>query len=99
MRSRRKAEKKMTGTGQGLFIATLLGALVAATATVSAQTVPLPPPAPLPKSGTVPPPPSSAPATRPAAPIQGSSPAWLPPFFGGQQATPGAQFEPAQRAL
>src|SRR5258706_1846915 len=90
----------MTGTGQGIFIATLLGALVAATATVSAQTVPLPPPAPLPKSGTVPPPPSSsAPATRPAAPIQGSNPAWLPPFFGGKQATPGAQFEPAQRAL
>jgi outer membrane lipoprotein-sorting protein len=78
----------------------LLGGLVAATAAVSAQTVPLPPPAPLPKSGAMPPPPSSAaPATRPAAPAQGSNPAWLPPFFGGQQAKPGGQFEPAQRAL
>jgi outer membrane lipoprotein-sorting protein len=84
----------MAGRGQAAFIAALVAGLVAAASPGAAQSVPLPPPAPQPKSGTVPPPPSSAPNGGAA-----SGPTWLPSFLGGQSAKPGGSLEPAQRAL
>jgi outer membrane lipoprotein-sorting protein len=62
---------------------------------VAAEPVPLPPPAPLPKTGAVPPPPASVPSTtgRPSAQAPSGTQAqnsplqqlqqWLPPFLGG----------------
>jgi outer membrane lipoprotein-sorting protein len=110
----------------------MAGQLVAASV-ATAQSVPLPPPAPLPKTGAAPQPPGAIPnAKGPSAPTQGqkaqsgdqqaqsSGPLqqlqqWLPPIFGGgdekkeqqqpekqapqQQARPGPNFEPKQRAL
>jgi outer membrane lipoprotein-sorting protein len=90
----------MAGRRQAALVGTLLSGLLVAAQPVAAEPVPLPPSAPLPKSGAVPPPPSAAPS-RPGAPAQSqnSGSSWLPPFFGGQPAKPGNKFEPAQRAL
>jgi outer membrane lipoprotein-sorting protein len=104
----------MAGKRQALHIGALLSGFVVtgfvtgflATATfAAAETVPLPPPAPLPKSGTVPPPSPGGRGGTPTAPqSQSILPNWLPPIFGGKEqqqsgATGGSQFEPAQRAL
>src|SRR5207247_6138958 len=100
VRAARKAETMMAGNGQAAFIAALLSGLVAAGA-ATAETIPLPPPAPLPKSGGAPPPPSAVPSARPSAPAPASPPQqsglpnWLPPIFGGKE----GNLEPAQRAL
>src|SRR3954453_2793984 len=150
---RRTAECHMAGKRQTVRIAIagiaiLMAGQVVAASVAAAQSVPLPPPAPLPKtgaaSGGAPQPPGSipnakGPSTGPSAPAQAggqkaqsepkaqseqqaqsSSPLqqlqqWLPPIFGGgdekkeqqqpqqqapqQQARPGANFEPRQRAL
>jgi outer membrane lipoprotein-sorting protein len=98
----------MAGRGQMTFFGVLLAGVVAATA-AAAETVPLPPPAPLPKTGTMPQPPSAGTAVRPPAAVQqqpSSGPSWLPPIFGGggppAQAAPNtnsAALAPAQRAL
>jgi outer membrane lipoprotein-sorting protein len=95
----------MAGGRQAAFIAVLLGGMVAA-GSAAAEAVPLPTPAPLPKSGGAPPPPSSGSTVRPPASVgstapaqssQNSAPNWLPPIFGGKEA--GSNLEPAQRAL
>jgi outer membrane lipoprotein-sorting protein len=90
----------MAGRRQAALVGALLSGLLVAAQPVAAEPVPLPPPAPLPKSGAMPPPPSTAPS-RPGAPAQSqnSGSSWLPPFFGGQPAKPGNKFEPAQCAL
>ncbi len=92
----------MTGTSQAKLIAIVLSGLIAAGSAI-AETVPLPVPAPQPKSGAVPPPPVQS--ARPGGPIPAvpgpsAAPSWLPPFFGGQAALPETSaFDPAQRAL
>jgi outer membrane lipoprotein-sorting protein len=79
-------------------------AVVGATA-AWAENVPLPPPAPFPKTGVMPRPPSAtgSPRTAPAAPAEQAAPSqsgglasFLPPIFGGSNST---NFDPAQRAL
>jgi outer membrane lipoprotein-sorting protein len=94
----------MAGSRQAALIAVLM--TVVGTAGALAETIPLPPPAPLPKTGGAPPPPAAGSArpqtAAPAAPpaqSQGSSPFWLPPFFGGQKEGATTAFEPAQRAI
>jgi outer membrane lipoprotein-sorting protein len=113
-----KAEKDMAGTSQRTVIAVVSAAFLTGTvgvAPAAAQHVPLPPPAPLPKTGAVPPPPSSIPSAKPAAPTPPASSggsSWLPSLpsiFGGGQppaAKPGpgattttTAFEPSQRTL
>ena len=90
----------MAGRGQRGLIATVVLGLVAAGSSALAEPVPLPPPAPLPRTGGAPVPPASVPSTqstRPAPPAAvpspqtarpgaptQSAPLWLPPFFGGQ---------------
>src|SRR5436853_6132662 len=97
----------MAGTGQTAVIAVFIAALLAGAVAVrpaAAQGVPLPPPAPLPKTGVAPAPPSAVPSAKPAPapPAATGGPSWLPSIFGGQQAPkPGAStaFEPSQQAL
>ena len=97
----------MAGTGQTAVIAAFIAAFLAGAVAVrpaAAQGVPLPPPAPLPKTGVAPAPPSAVPSTRPAPapPAATGGPSWLPSIFGGQQAPkPGASttFDPRQQAL
>ena len=100
----------MAGRRQAVFIAALLGGWVATAGAAMAETVPLPPPAPLPKSGGAPMPPAavpSAPSARAGAPAPAPSSApqpsgiqnWLPPIFGGKEAKPAVNLEPGQRAL
>jgi len=101
----------MAGKRRAAVIAIVTAGHLAAAATAAAETVPLPPPAPLPKTGTVPPPPASVPGTagRPGTPAQGSGQAqsgplqqlqqWLPPIFGGgQQEQQPQQEQPQQQA-
>src|SRR6266436_2539250 len=102
------AEMTMAGKCQAVFIATMFGGLVMGATMVAAQPVPLPPPAPFPKTGTTPPPAS---AGRQAVPPQAQAPAdnssqnplktltqtWLPSFFGGGDKS--SAFDPRQRAL
>jgi outer membrane lipoprotein-sorting protein len=94
----------MTGTGQARFIAIMLSGLIVAGSAVMAETVPLPVPAPQPKTGGVPPP--AVQSVRPGGAIpnvpgpSSAAPSWLPPFFGGPAARPETSaFDPAQRAL
>ena len=97
----------MAGMGQTAIIAAFIAAFLAGAVAVrpaAAQGVPLPPPAPLPKTGVAPAPPSAVPSTRPAPapPAATGGPSWLPSIFGGQQAPkPGASttFDPRQQAL
>jgi outer membrane lipoprotein-sorting protein len=131
----------MAGKGQTAWIAIAMAGQMVAASVAAAQSVPLPPPAPLPKTGAAPQPPGVIPnnskgpnTSGPSAPAQAggqkapnseqqaqsSSPLqqlqqWLPPIFGGgdekkeqqqpqqqapqQQARPGSNFEPKQRAL
>jgi outer membrane lipoprotein-sorting protein len=77
----------MTGTRQSLLISTVLAGLIAASP-VAAQNVPLPTPAPQPRSGSVPPPPSSVPESRPGGQPSQSGPSWLPSFLGGAPSAP-----------
>jgi outer membrane lipoprotein-sorting protein len=102
----------MAGSCQAALIAALLGLSggLASTDRVLAETVPLPTPAPLPKSGDVPRPPSAVQSTRPAAAppaaaaaapapqarTESGLPAWLPQIFGGGTSV---ALEPKQRAL
>jgi len=101
----------MAGRGQTVFFGALLAGVVVATA-AAAETVPLPPPAPLPKTGVMPQPPSAGGAVRPPAAVQQpqsgstSSIPFLPKFFGGgdqqQQPAPNgnsAALSPAQRQI
>src|SRR5437870_115957 len=96
----------MAGTGQTAVIAAFIAAFLAGAVALrpaAAQGVPLPPPAPLPKTGVAPAPPSVPSAKpAPAPPAATGGPSWLPSIFGGQQAAkPGASttFEPRQQAL
>jgi len=96
----------MAGRGQRGLIAALTAGLVAAATTAAAETIPLPRPAPFPKTGVMPPPaPVGVPQARATAPAQDSGPLWwLPPIFGGQQqqtqqGATATALEPAQRAL
>jgi outer membrane lipoprotein-sorting protein len=97
----------MAGRGQGVFSAALMAGLVVVATTAAAETIPLPRPAPFPKTGLTPPAPVGTPPARTTAPAQNSGPLWwLPPIFGGQQQTPQEStgttttgLEPAQRTL
>lgn len=104
----------MAGRSHTAFVATMIAGLVAATPVV-AQSVPLPTPAPFPRSGSVPPPPGSVAPARPGQPAtpppSSSGPSWLPPFLGGnagqpqqqqqqqKQPTSTAAFDERQRAI
>jgi len=100
----------MAGKRQAAWIGALTAGLIAAATSAVAETVPLPPPAPLPKIGAPPPPsaqtpPNSRQTTQSTPPAQNSGSSWLPSIFGGgqqqqQQTKPAAStLEPAQRAL
>jgi outer membrane lipoprotein-sorting protein len=98
----------MTGKRQIVFISSVLAGLMVATAPGVAQQVPLPTPAPQPRSGQVPPPPASVPGARPGAQDQsaatGGVRSWLPSFLGGTPSTPPparepVNFTPQQRQL
>jgi len=100
----------MAGRGQTAFFGALLAGVIVATA-AAAETVPLPPPAPLPKTGVMPLPPSAGGGVRPPAAVQQqqqssttSSIPFLPKIFGGgdQQPAPdtnSAALSPAQRQI
>jgi outer membrane lipoprotein-sorting protein len=97
----------MAGTGQMAVIAAFIAAFLAGAVAIrpaAAQGVPLPPPAPLPKTGAAPAPPSAVPSAKPAPapPAATGGPSWLPSIFGGQQAAKpgsGTTFEPSQRTV
>jgi outer membrane lipoprotein-sorting protein len=99
----------MAGKSQTALVATMIGSLLAGASLAAAQPVPLPPPAPFPRSGTVPPPPATAAPARPGQPATpppaASGPSWLPPFLGGGQPQPPARapaagaFDERQRIL
>lgn len=97
----------MAGTRQTALIAMVMAGHLAVAATVAAETVPLPPPAPQPKTGTTSTPPAAIPPAstapsgeQPATPTENTTRSWLPQIFGGQkQARPEPEFEPSQRAL
>jgi outer membrane lipoprotein-sorting protein len=136
------AGKRQAASIAAAWIAIVMAGQMVAATMAAAQSVPLPPPAPLPKTGTTtgaaPQPPGAipnakGPSAAPSTPAQAggqkaqsseqqaqsSSPLqqlqqWLPPIFGGgdekkeqqpqqqapqQQARPGSNFEPKQRAL
>jgi outer membrane lipoprotein-sorting protein len=97
----------MTGSRQTALVSTLVG-LMLVTAPVAAQQVPLPTPAPQPRSGAAPTPPGSVPSARPGAqaqqPAKPSGPSWLPSFLGGAPSAPPkarttVDFNAQQRAL
>lgn len=82
----------MAGRRQIAFISSVLAGLMVATVPVAAQQVPLPTPAPQPRSGQVPPPPASVPSARPGGQDQpaqsGGVRSWLPSFLGGTPSAP-----------
>jgi outer membrane lipoprotein-sorting protein len=98
----------MTGSRQTALISTVLAGLIVVAAPAAAQQVPLPTPAPQPRTGAVPPPPAAVPSARPGtqqpapAPSGGSS--WLPSFLGGAPSAPPkarttVEFNAQQKAL
>jgi outer membrane lipoprotein-sorting protein len=77
----------------------MLIGLAAGASAATAESVPLPPRAPLPKTGTMPPPPGArqatpSPATTATVPPQNTGPSWLPSFLGGSLGSSHEQSKP-----